>query len=82
VNPKRLAKVAKYLEKKGIRIQYSFFSCEINKKEFADLKEELIELIDLKYDKLCFIPICDKCIKKIIYVGCDSDFLLPDFMVL
>lgn len=81
-NPKRLSKIAKTLERKGIRMQYSFFSCEMKNKEFLLLKKELIKLIHENEDKLCFIPICDKCVKKILYIGCDEDFLIPEFVVI
>ncbi|MGD1823022.1 MAG: CRISPR-associated endonuclease Cas2 [Pleomorphochaeta sp.] len=79
---KRLYKISKYLERKGIRIQYSFFSCELNKKEYTILKTELLKLINAKNDKICFVPICENCLNKILYIGCDKSFILPDFMVL
>lgn len=81
-SPKRLSKVAKYLERKGVRMQYSFFSCEVDSKDLAKIKKDMISLIDEEYDKICFIPICDSCLKKIIFVGCDESFILPDFVVL
>ena len=63
-------------------MQYSFFSCEVKENEFIQIREKLKAIIDRKYDKICFIPICDNCIKKIIYLGCDENFILPDYMVL
>lgn len=82
VNQKRLAKISKYLEKRGIRMQYSFFSCDIDEKDFKIIKNDLSRIIDEEKDKICFIPICESCIKKIIYIGCDESFILPDFVVL
>lgn len=81
-SPKRLAKAAKYLEKKGIRIQYSFFSCEMDGSQFKIMAKDLRAIIDEEYDKICFIPICEKCLKKVIYIGCDENFITPEFVVL
>ena len=39
-NPKRLCKVAKTLENYGLRVQYSFFECEMNQKIMENLKPE------------------------------------------
>lgn len=82
VDHKRLSKIAKFLEKNGIRMQYSFFSCELSIKDFEKLKKYLVSIIDLKKDNLCFIPICESCFRKIIYIGCDENFILPNYMVL
>ncbi len=64
-NPKRLTKVAKTLENFGIRIQYSFFQCEISKNQVEKLKKALLKQIDTKQDKLFIYPLCEKCSQKV-----------------
>ena len=44
-NPKRLNKVAKTLENFGIRIQFSFFECEMEKEQLEKLKSSLLEIL-------------------------------------
>ena len=51
-NPKRLNKVAKMLENFGIRIQFSFFECEMEKEQLEKLKSSLLEILDKKQDSL------------------------------
>lgn len=45
-NPKRLNKVAKTLENFGIRIQFSFFECEMEKEQLEELKSALLKIIN------------------------------------
>ena len=57
-NPKRLNKVAKTLENFGIRIQFSFFECEMEKEQLEKLKSSLLEILDKKEDSLLIYPLC------------------------
>ncbi len=50
-DPKRLAKIAKYLEKEAIRIQYSIFLAKGATKEgIYAIAQNLVEMIDPKED--------------------------------
>ncbi|MFA6843807.1 MAG: CRISPR-associated endonuclease Cas2 [Bacilli bacterium] len=75
-------KDCKELEKVGIRIQKSFFICDFSYAEKEEIKEGIIRNMDLKVDKLSIYSICDKCMKKIIYIGRDESFMSPEFLVL
>ena len=46
-NPKRLVKIAKTLENFGLRVQYSFFECEMEKEQLNNLKRALLDIINL-----------------------------------
>ena len=61
-NPKRLSKVAKKLEDFGIRIQKSFFQCDISRGQKEKLKEILLSLINKKEDSLIIYQLCDQCV--------------------
>jgi CRISPR-associated protein Cas2 len=52
---KRLSKVAKFLEEKGIRVQKSVFELDISTRKANTIFNELKELIDEKEGDKCFM---------------------------
>lgn len=56
-NPKDLYKVAKYLEKKGIRVQYSIFEIETSFTKLKAIISEIENLINPETDKVYAYPI-------------------------
>ena len=81
-NPKRLVKIAKKLENFGLRIQYSFFECEMEKTMCEELRDELLEVLDLRYDSLRIYPICEDCLKKTSSIGNGNIFDSQSFQIL
>lgn len=81
-NQKRLRKVAKTLENFGIRIQFSFFECEMQKEQLDELKARLLEIIDKKEDSLLIYPICEDCAAKTTAVGNGNIFIPQTFQIL
>ena len=81
-NPKRLVKVAKTLENFGLRVQYSFFECEMEKEQLNNLKRALLDIINLKEDSLRIYPLCEDCLKETATVGKGSIFVPQTFTVL
>ncbi len=79
---KRLQKVAKILKNFGIRIQYSFFECEIQKEQFEFLKTELLKVINKKEDNLIIYPICENCVSNISSIGNGNIFIPEKFQIL
>ncbi|ERP30767.1 CRISPR-associated endonuclease Cas2 [Chitinivibrio alkaliphilus] len=55
-HPRRLRRTAKYLEKCGIRVQYSFFQVEMTHGQFERMKKGLLSIIDKKRTSSVFIP--------------------------
>lgn len=49
---KRLAKVARACEDYGLRVQYSFFECHLDERQFETLWQRLLDLIDPEEDRL------------------------------
>ena len=50
-NNKRLAKLARFLEKKAIRIQFSiFFLPDCNKDKIYDISQQIVDIINSKED--------------------------------
>lgn len=52
--PRRLRRVAKACKNFGQRVQYSVFECNIDPAQWAKLRQQLIDEIDLKKDSLRF----------------------------
>ncbi len=81
-NPKRLQKVAKVLENFGIRIQYSFFECEMEKNVLSDLRNEILAQLNLKEDSLRIYPLCQDCLKKTKMIGEVSIYIPKNYAIL
>ena len=81
-NPKRLVKVSKTLENYGIRIQYSFFECELQKQTLEELKGALLAIIDKSEDSLLIYPLCEDCVKKTQGLGTGDIFVPQSYQIL
>ncbi len=68
-NPKRMHKISCFLEKKGIRIQKSFFFCDMKKTEMTKTRKKLESFMDIKKDSLLIYKICEKCSSQAILDG-------------
>ncbi len=51
-NNKRLQKVSKFLEKRAIRVQYSIFEMEGDKKVIKEIMKDLEALLDKEQDRI------------------------------
>lgn len=74
--------MAKLLENFGLRIQYSFFECEIEKEMMEKLRDELLELLNLREDSLRIYPLCEDCLKHTSTLGEGNIFVPQDFQIL
>ncbi|WP_456479973.1 CRISPR-associated endonuclease Cas2 [Nautilia sp.] len=57
---KRLKKIAKFLEKEGVRAQRSVFEADISVRKANKIFKEMEEIIDKKEDKLFLFKIIKK----------------------
>ncbi len=62
--PKRLQRTAKVLENFGLRVQKSFFQCEITKERLSVLTEKIMQEIDVDEDYFFIYPLCESCTRK------------------
>jgi CRISPR-associated protein Cas2 len=69
VNNKQRTLLAKKLLNFGQRVQYSVFECNLSKKQVAEMKKQLLPLIDKKKDSLRIYRLCDQCRKQIQSIG-------------
>lgn len=63
-DPKRLSKTAKIIENFGIRVQYSFFQCDMPKNKLEEMKNKVLSVINEKKDSFFIYPLCEECSKK------------------
>jgi len=68
--PKRLAKVFKYMKGKGIHLQYSVFHCLLTWHELMIMKHELRKRIEETEDDVRIYPLPSSC--KVIIMGLGS----------
>lgn len=81
-DPKRLGKVAKILEDFGLRIQKSFFQCDITREKLDFLIKRLTREINIEEDKLFVYPICEECSRRAITQGKGDVIRLEDFEII
>jgi len=81
-SPKRLNKVSKALEKVGLRIQKSFFQCEMNLEQRDFVKRLILHELNLKEDSFIIYQICTKCAGQIIKDGKGDLISLESFQIL
>ncbi|MBE7413652.1 MAG: CRISPR-associated endonuclease Cas2 [Leptospiraceae bacterium] len=63
-NPKRLRKVAKFLEGYGTRIQESVFKVYVNDRDIEKIKWELTKKIE-EIDSIFYFRFCNSCAERI-----------------
>lgn len=69
---KRRARVAKLLEERGFRVQWSVFECQLTPALLASLRREIATVIDVVEDSVRLYPVCESCSRGITSLG------LPD----
>lgn len=73
-DPIRLTKVAKIMKNYGERVLKSVFECNLEKLRFAQLKNEIDEVIDPIEDSVRYYILCGKCIKEVDFSGKGESF--------
>lgn len=66
---RRRAKVAKYLEGIGLRVQCSVFELDIDPQKFGAVLAGIEELIELDEDSIRVYPLCGTCVAKVHRLG-------------
>jgi CRISPR-associated protein Cas2 len=80
--PKRLHKVAKIIQNYGLRVQYSFFECEMEEQILDKLKVDLLAVINKKEDSLRIYPLCEDCLHKTSVMGKGTVYVPSGFQIL
>ena len=81
-NPRRLRRAARILENFGIRIQKSFFQCEMGQKRMMELRDRVLEVVDVREDFFFIYPLCEDCSRKALTDGTGELVRLEAFEIL
>lgn len=79
---KTRAKVSKLLEDYGKRVQYSVFESDLTKEELDYILPILRSLIDPATDNIKIYNLCASCETKVLSIGVDKSYKIPDVMVI
>lgn len=60
-HPRRLRKIARLLEQWGLRVQYSFFICDLSEEKKDELVAAIRGLMERREDSLVVYPLCERC---------------------
>ena len=63
----RRSRIAKLIEKWGIRVNYSVFECMLTDVQLQRLQEKIGKLMLPSEDTIIYYPLCLDCYSKIIY---------------
>jgi len=75
---KRLRRIARLMEDFGVRVLYSVFECRLGWEEFQAMREAIEEILDPLEDKVCYYPLCERCIRSVVHLGYGKHKKLPD----
>ena len=81
-HPKRLRRTAKILENFGLRVQKSFFQCEMEKKRMEHLRDQVLAVVDSEKDYFFIYPLCEDCSRKALTDGTGTLIKLLAFEIL
>lgn len=81
-SPRRLARIARILERYGRRVQRSFFCCDVTGAELLRMKEALLPELDVLHDRLAFYSLCHRCFSQRFELGRLVDLEIYSFLVL
>jgi len=81
-HPKRLRRTAKILEDFGLRVQKSFFQCEMESKRMEILRDRVLAVVDSKKDYFFIYPLCEDCSRKALTDGTGTLIKLVAFEIL
>lgn len=79
---KRRNKLAKLLEQRCERVQYSVFECPLSEKELERLLKRWLGVLDLKEDSLRAYPLDEVTKGKVRIYGSPGLYEPPDYLIL
>lgn len=68
-DPRRLRRIAKLMEKFGVRVQKSVFECSLTEAAFNSLKQNAMSIMDMAVDSLRIYPLLADSRNKQTHIG-------------
>jgi len=79
---KRLNKVAKQCQNYGQRVQNSVFECILDPAQLTQLKNKLLDIINVEEDSLRFYYLGDEWRTKVEHIGAKKNFDIEGTLIL
>lgn len=79
---KRLRKVSKILENFGLRVQKSFFQCELSGTALESVLRMVRKEIHIRKDSFFVYPLCDECSRRAATDGTGKLIVLEGYEIL
>lgn len=76
--PKRLRRVAKLMNRYGVRVQKSVFECDITDPKIKMMTDEIKSVMDTAEDSLRVYPLLANARSKATIIGCGEKIEFPD----
>jgi CRISPR-associated protein Cas2 len=70
---RRRQRVSTFLEDHGWRVNYSVFECDLNAREFDQLRGQLARLVNPRQDRVLFYRLCEGCRPRKVVLGQTSE---------
>lgn len=71
---RRRNQVARLLEGRGFRVQWSVFECQLSPALFVELRRAIAEVIDPSEDSVRVYPLCETCAGSIRSIGLSEPY--------
>lgn len=79
---RRLRNVAKICENYGVRVQNSVFECVVDRLQFENLKDDLLQVIDKEHDSIRYYNLGNSGRKKVIHIGNKLSIDVEDTLII
>lgn len=74
-DPKRLLRVAKVMKNYGERVLKSVFECNLDQRQFDQMKSTIDDILDHGEDSVRFYFLCERCLAGMEHVGLGRNFV-------
>jgi len=77
----RRGRVARFLQKLGVRVQGSVFELEVPPEKIPRILSGLQDILVLTEDSIRVYPLCGSCLRTVIHLGKEAPTEISDFIL-
>jgi CRISPR-associated protein Cas2 len=78
VSDRRRQKISQLLEAYGLRVQKSVFECVLDEKQYQNLSQRLLRLVNKREDQVRFYPLSANTRTKVAVLGIQPSLAIDD----